>query len=82
MQYRVLYILHMHMLSCAYLRVGIWIPEQYYIYCSPIPMLQTGISFVALRVGRKKCSTVNHAYLARAARRRLALDELYQRNAT
>ena len=56
----------------AYLCVRIWIPEQYYIY--PIPMLQTGIGFVALRVGHKKCSTVNRTYLARAARQPLALD--------
>ena len=42
-------------------------------------MLQTGIAFVVLRWEHKKCSTVNCAYLAR---RRLILDELYQRNAT
>ena len=60
MQYCVLYILHMHIM-----RFIVKIIE-YYIYCSPIPMLQTGIGFVALRGGHKKCSTVNRTYLARA----------------
>ena len=39
----------------AYLRDGTGIGVQYYIYCSPIPMLQTGIGFKALRGGHKKC---------------------------
>ena len=38
---------------------------------------QTGIGFVVLRGGHKKCSTVNRTYLARATRRCLALDDLY-----
>ena len=37
----------------AYLRDGTGIGVQYYIYCSPIPMLQTGIGFKALRGGHK-----------------------------
>ena len=39
------------------------ITAQYYIYCSPIPMLQTGIGLEALRGGHK-----NVAHLYRAGR--------------
>ena len=61
-----------YMYTKAHISLRIWIPEQYYIYCRPIPMLQTGIGLVVLRVGHKKCSTVNRTYLAWAARRPLA----------
>ena len=37
----------------AYLRNGTGIGVQYYIYCSPIPVLQTGIGLKALRGGHK-----------------------------
>ena len=86
MQYRVYTCVEYIFMYAFYHEVIVRIPKcislrtdlQYYLYCSRIPMLQTGIGFVALRVGHKKCSTVNCAYLAQAARRRLALDELYQ----
>ena len=39
----------------AYLRDGTGVGVQYYIYCSPILMLQTGIGFKALRGGHEKC---------------------------
>ena len=48
----------------AYLRDGTGIGVQYCTYCSPIPMLQTGISFKALRGGHKKCPGFKRTYIA------------------
>ena len=68
MQYRVLYILHMHMYAFYHENCNDYCLQPnrisphmdldpravlHIIYCSPIPMLQTGIGFVPLRVGQK-----------------------------
>ena len=51
----------------AYLREGTGIGDQYYIYCSPIPMLQNGIGFEGLRGGHKECPVFNRTHVARVA---------------
>ena len=33
------------------------------VHCNPIPVLQTGIMFVVLRGGYKKCSVLNHTHV-------------------
>ena len=53
-----------------------------YVYCNPIPMLQTGISFKRLSGGHNKCPVFNHTHVPQAAIRPLALvgpaDEMQQ----
>ena len=66
----------------AYLREGTGIGEQYYIYCSPIPMLQIGIGFEGLRGGHKKCPVFNRTHVARVAIGPFALSGLCGRDAT
>ena len=66
----------------SYLREGTGIGDQYYIYCSPISMLQTGIGFEGLGGGHKKCPALNRTHVARVAIGPLALSELCGRDAT
>ena len=65
-----------------YLREGTGIREQYYIYCSPILMLQAGIGFEGLRRGHKKCPVFNGTHVARVANGPLALSGLCRGDAT
>ena len=66
----------------AYLREGTGIGEQYYIYCSPIPILQIGIGFEGLRGGHKKCPAFNRTHVARVAIGPFTLSGLCGRDVT
>ena len=58
--------------------------NQYYIHvcCRPIPMLQTAISFIRLRVGHKKCPTFIRTPVSQAAIESSKQGGLYRQNTT